>query len=135
MIYTFDNLIDALVAVKEKASDVQAWSENDGEDTLNGFAASGVGGERSNYLQAPISRAVAIASHVLKFNQNQGPLEKNQVKALEEAGFRVLSRNFETVVVEVEPTESAIKAAESDEDCDESPSPMDLNLFENSPEN
>ncbi|NIL19704.1 hypothetical protein [Pseudomonas sp. AN3A02] len=132
MISTLNDLIRALVEIREKASDVQAWDDNDGEATLNGFADSGVGGQRSDDLQAPISRAVAIASSVLTFNQDEGPLDKRQASALEEAGFRVLDRGFENVVVEIRPTESALEAAESDEDCDHIPSPMELKLFENS---
>ncbi|NWF10006.1 hypothetical protein HX810_20250 [Pseudomonas salomonii] len=132
MISTFNDLIKTLVEIREKASDVQAWDDNHGEATLNGFADSGQGGRRSDDLQAPISRAVAIASSVLTFNQDEGPLDKQQAMALEEAGFRVLDRGFENVVVEIRPTEAALKAAESDEDCDHIPSPMELKLFENS---
>ncbi len=125
--YTFDDLIEALKKVETKASDVCAWDDNDGEESLNSFALSGVGGRRSDCLVDPINEVQSIADRVLEFTQD-GRLHRTQARRLKDAGFPIYSPERGYLVVEVHPTDEAYELAEEREEP--SPDKMLLVLIE-----
>jgi hypothetical protein len=111
---TVSDLITILEDVQRTASEVSAWTDNDGEPTLNSFANSGVGGERSDALLDVIAEAAHAASESLQFTQDgNGKLHHRNRKQLEEAGFQV--------------SEEACRAAE--EAGDPEPETMELVLI------
>ncbi|TBW02735.1 hypothetical protein E0E52_17095 [Azotobacter chroococcum] len=122
-----DDLIDALDSVREIASDVWAWHDNDGESTLNSFASSHIGGERSRELLEPIERAERLAREVLQFTQGKETLYRAQVDQLENSGYRVLRKKAEYVVVEILPTDEEAERYYKEENVEAEP--MELVLI------
>ena len=113
--HTLDDLIDSLKKIESAASEVRAWDDNDGEECLNSFAESGVGGRRSDLLLPLIDEAQIIGDRVLEFTQ-EDRLHRNQATALNNAGFTVYSHDRGYVSVWIYPTEEAHRiAAKSDE--------------------
>lgn len=128
MFSNMDDLIDELDNVREVASDVWAWHDNDGESTLNSFASSHVGGERSCKLVEPIERAKRLAREVLKFTQGKETLYKTQEDQLENSGYRVLRNRVGYVVVEILPTDE--EAEHYHEEENDEAEPMELVLID-----
>jgi hypothetical protein len=125
--YTFDDLIEALKNVEAKASEVRAWYDNDGEETLNSFAFSRVVHRRSDCLIEPINEVQNIADRVLQFTQDDR-LHRSQARRLNDAGFIVYSHDRGNVVVEVHPTDEAYELAETRDEPE--PDKMLLALIE-----
>lgn len=128
---TIRDLIQALQAVREVASSVEAWNDNDGESSLNSFARSGVGGPRSEALMGPIGYARSIASDVLRFTVD-GRLDRNQSNALREAEFPVLVGDEGFVKVQISPTAAAYadhEAENEDGESDPYNAPEDMELI------
>lgn len=128
---TIRDLIQALQVIREVASSVEAWNDNDGEPSLNSFARSGVGGRRSEALMDPIADARSIASEVLRFTVD-GRLDKNQANALRDAEFPVLAGEEGFVKVGISPTAAAYADHEAENEDGESDSydaPEDMELI------
>jgi len=121
---TFDDLIDSLKKIESAVSEVRAWDDNDGEESLNSFAESGVGGRRSELLLPLIDEAQIIADRVLEFTQ-EDRLHRNQARALTDAGFTVYSHDRGYVSVWVYPTDEAHRVAEQNDE----PSPDKMLLI------
>lgn len=131
---TIRDLVQALHAVREVASRIEAWHDNDDESNLNSFANSGVGGDRSDVLAVVIAPPQSIARDVLRFTA-AGALDKNQSNTLREAGFIVLVGDEGFVKVQITPTDGAYEAHEDVEEDDEpdpysAPEAMELILIE-----
>lgn len=110
---TISDLISRLDEVRHIASAVAAWDDNDGEPTLNSFATSGVGGQRSDALLDPIAEAQDAARDALRFTQDgNGRLHQTDRRQLEEAGFQVLAGEPGYTVVAIPPSDEACIAAE-----------------------
>lgn len=125
---TISDLITTLEKVQRTASEVTAWTDNDGEPTLNSFANSGVGGERSDALVDVIAEAEHTASESLPFTQDgNGKLHKRDRKQLEEAGFRVIASEPYYTAVAIPPSEEARRDAEEAEEPE--PETMELVLI------
>jgi hypothetical protein len=125
---TVSDLITTLKEVQRTASNVYAWTDNDGEPTLNAFANSGVGGERSDALLDVIAGAERAASESLQFTQEgEGKLHQRDRKQLEKAGFRVLANEPYYTAVEIPPSKEACRAAE--EAGEDEPEAMELVLI------
>lgn len=125
---TVSDLITILEDVQRTANEVSAWTDNDGEPTLNSFANSGVGGERSDALLNVIAEAEHAASESLQFTQDgNGKLHDRNRKQLEDAGFRVIANEPYYTAVAIPPSEEACRAAE--EAGDPEPETMELVLI------
>lgn len=107
------DLIFYLDEVRRVASEVTAWDDNDGEPTLNSFADSGVGGQRSDALLDPIAEAQSAARDALRFTQDgQGRLHRADRRKLEDAGYQIVADEADYTVVSIPPTDEACAAAE-----------------------
>lgn len=119
MNYRFDEFLSALREVQRLMCEVEAWNDNDGCTSLNVFAFSEVGGERSLRLKRPIIDARHLASCVLRFNKD-GLLNRRDLNAIREAGFEISSGCHDRfVTLSVPPTQQVIDEWEEIENQDE----------------
>lgn len=130
MNYGFDEFLSALREVQRLMCEVEAWNDNDGCSSLNDFAFSEVGRERSLCLKQPIIEARYLASRVLRFNKD-GLLNRRDLNAIREAGFEISSASHDRfVTLRIPPTQQAIDEWENqDEERDNGryePEPMEL---------
>lgn len=110
-----DDLLLALNQVKETFNQIRAWEENDDEATLNGFANSGIGAERSDALLNPIAQAQSLAVDILRFTQNgEGRLDARTKRWLGGRGYRVIADQADYTSVLIEPSEEALSEAEKE---------------------
>lgn len=111
---TVSDLLDSLRDVQRTASSVEAWTDNDGEPSLNSFANSGVGGKRSDALLDVIEQAKRMAGEALEFTQHgNGRLLQRQRAEIEGAGFDLIAGEPYYTAVSIPPTEEACLAAEA----------------------
>lgn len=121
MSYRFDEFLSALKEVQRVMCEVEAWNDNDGSSSLNEFAFSEVGGDRSRLLQQPIRSAQYLASTVLQFNRD-GALSRRDMNSIRDAGFEISSGCHEHFVdLDVPPTQRVLDEWEN-EDQDEASS-------------
>lgn len=115
MSYRFDEFLSALKEVQRVMCEVEAWNDNDGSSSLNDFAFSGVGGNRSLQLQQPIRIAQHLASVVLQFNKD-GSLSRRDMNAIRDAGFEISGGCHEHFVdLDVPPTQKVLDEWEEED--------------------